>query len=293
MYMSIIDKLNNKIKKSIGPIPGSTAGAEEANVQPIVDEKPIVLSTVPTTIVTGKPDECPVCSSVFVAVATQLSVTGQDPIGLYYCMDCESFFTPFAPESEETGLPWHKHVFERNLGWTDVFLEKLAPFYKPTKIIDVGCGIGSLIHAAGLKGISGVGFDIDSESIKYGRETYGLDVRDEFWTSKYEIDMPAKGGLITCMSVLEHIKWPREFFSELIEGGRRLNSKVYISVPFFNRILWEHLAAPDDQTSPLRASMQHVTHYSDQGFVAMCEWMKVKDYKRLGGFHWPGYLITP
>lgn len=239
------------------------------------------------------PGSCPVCASRYISFAHELTTQDADPVNLFYCMDCESFSTPFAPDFVKSRLDWHADMFERNLEWSGLFLKKLSEFYTPTKIISVGCGIGPLLYRAEQEGISGIGFDVDKELVAYGKEKYSINIRNELWTSDCNIEMPNEGGLITCISFLEGLKWPRAFFGDLVKGAREHNSKLYISVPFFNRILWNHLSDPDEKKSPLRASMYCFTHFTDKGFVKMCEDYKVRTYERMSGFHWPGYLITP
>lgn len=235
--------------------------------------------------------ECPVCKSAFISLAKQIPTERAGDIDLFYCMECESFCSPFAPEHlNGPTLNHHLKVFERNQEFTYRWLQNIKDHINPRKILDIGCGIGSLLNAANRQGINGIGFDVDAEAAEYGRTNFGLNLKGEVWSSAYD----AEGvDLITCIMVLEHIKWPRPLFRELILGARKYNSMVYISVPWFNRSEWKHLLAPNDADSLLNAPYVHVTHFSDIGFIKLCNDLGVKSYYKISSAPWAGFLIEP
>lgn len=236
------------------------------------------------------PAECPVCKSRHIALAKRIDSERGGATDVYYCMECESFCSPFAAEHlNGPTLNHHLRVRERNVGYTQTLFEKLAETCRPRRVLDVGCGIGTLLHAAReAHGIDGVGFDLDEAACAYGRENFQLDLRGQAWTP--EADVPPI-ELITCIMVLEHIKWPRPVINDLLKGARKYGCPVFVSVPWFNRAWWKFLTQPVEPGSPLYEPWVHVTHFSEQGFVKVCRQLGATSVVRLGGIAWPGYLM--
>lgn len=58
--------------------------------------------------------------------------------------------------------------FETNIS----FIEKLDLLKPDCKILEIGCGIGSIVNYLTLKGFDVVGTDISSKAINYGRKKY-------------------------------------------------------------------------------------------------------------------------
>jgi SAM-dependent methyltransferase len=238
------------------------------------------------------PGECPVCRSTLLTLARRLETPRAGEVDLFYCMECESLCSPFAPTRlNGPTLNHHKRVFDRNQAFTDTFLgilRAMLPLQRSKRVLDVGCGIGSFLHGLSRHGIPGVGYDLDEEACAYGRATYGLDLRGEVWTHASGAESVQ---LITCIMVLEHLTWPRPLLFELIKGARRHACPAFISVPWFNRSWWHHLNAPLEPDSPLAQPWVHVTHFSEKGFVMACQGMGASRVERLTGGPWPGYLI--
>jgi SAM-dependent methyltransferase len=117
------------------------------------------------------PGECPVCRSPFLTLACRRQTPQVGAVDVYHCMECQSFCSPFAPEHlNGPSLNHHLKVFERNQGFTNVWLDRLQEHWRPTTILDIGCGIGSLLHAARERsGIAGIGFDLDAQACVHGK----------------------------------------------------------------------------------------------------------------------------
>jgi SAM-dependent methyltransferase len=237
------------------------------------------------------PGECPVCRSKFLSLACRRQTPQVGTVDVYHCMACQSFCSPYAPEHlNGPSLNHHLTVFERNQGFTQVWLERVQAHWRPTKILDIGCGIGSLLHAAReQQGIAGIGYDLDTESCEHGRQAFDLDLRGRAWSA--DEDTPAV-DLITCIMVLEHIKWPRPLMLQLVRAAKRFNCPVYVSVPWFNRATWPHLHGPFGPGNFLELPYVHVTHFAEQAFVDACKGMGARDFTRVSGCSWPGYLFT-
>ena len=201
-------------------------------------------------------------------------------VELYYCMECESLSSPFSPPSTNTAtqLEWHKSVLERNLDWSNVLIDNLINKGCGGPVVDIGSGIGSFLLAARERGWEGVGFDLDIEVCQYGREQFNLDLRAEIWRE----ETSPKFSILTCISVLEHIHQPRPLILEMISAARMKRAKIYLSVPFFNRIWWKMLHT--DTTAPghpFEYPHAHVTHFSYKGLELLCKQQGVESMELL------------
>jgi SAM-dependent methyltransferase len=236
------------------------------------------------------PAECPVCRSDFVALARRIETRPAGAIDLYYCMACESFCSPYAPEHlVGPTLNHHLSVLDRNIEFTQVFLPRIFEHLRPRRIVDVGCGIGTLLHAAHmLFDIAGVGFDLDAEAIAHGVQRFGLDLRAQAWTAD---SVTSDVDLITCIMVLEHVKWPRPLLNELMSGARRLGCPFFVSVPWLNRNSWPDLRDTTQPSSKFHQPWVHVTHFSETGFSQVCKELGATRLQRVSGHPWPGYLV--
>jgi len=224
------------------------------------------------------------------ALARQIKTSRAGNVDLFYCLDCESFCSPFAPDNlNGPTLNHHLRVLDRNIEFSRIFIPRLFEHIKPKRIIDVGCGIGTLLHSARIMfNIEGVGFDLDAEACSHGKERFALDLRAEPWsTSAHVVDV----DLILCVMVLEHLKWPRPLLFELISGAKKNSCPLFVAVPWFNRAMWKDLLDPTAQSSMLAQPWVHVTHFSESGFMNTCREMGAKKMIRISGHPWPGYLI--
>lgn len=214
-------------------------------------------------------------------------------VELFYCMECESFSSPFSPPvaNPPTEVNWHKTVLDRNLKWSDELLSKLSDKGVTGPMVDIGCGIGSLLEGAKRRGISGIGFDLDVEACAYGREAFGLDLRGELWSR----DKTGHFGLISCISVLEHVHQPRALITEMIQTARDYGAHAYLSVPLINRDWWRFLHT--DNLTPghmFEVPHAHVTHFSNLGMRTLLEQLGVQNVDVVSvDKGWVGYLVTP
>ena len=241
------------------------------------------------------PSNCPICASRHMAWVRTLPKKIGGSVELYYCMDCESFCSPFSAPvlNPVTQINWHKSVLDRNLSWSADLLDSLEAQGCNGPIVDIGCGIGSLLLAAKNKDWlgAGVGFDLDSDACEYGRNEFDLDLRSEIWNAEASPDF----GLITCISVLEHIHQPRKLISEMLSVAKHMGAKVYLSVPFFNRDWWRMIHTDNFSPGhPFEYPHAHVTHFSYKGMETVFAQQNVSSAEQIripGG--WIGYLIAP
>lgn len=236
------------------------------------------------------PGECPVCRSKFVALVCRRQTEKAGMIDVFYCMECHSLCSPFAPEHlNGPTLNHHLRVFDRNLDFTQQWLVRIQEHWLPNKILDIGCGIGSLLYAVReQQGIDGIGYDLDVEACAYGQQTFQLDLRGQSWSANE--DTPDV-DLISCIMVLEHIKWPRPLLLQMVRAAKKYCCPVFVSVPWFNRNVWSHLHGPFGPGNLLEAPWIHVTHFAEQAFIDTVTSMGGGDFVRISGCPWPGYIF--
>lgn len=234
------------------------------------------------------PGACPVCDGSAMTFARTFPRRIGGTVNVFYCMECESASSPFAPPNAPSDdVEWHKSVFKRNLDFADALLDAVAP---RGPLLDVGCSIGSLLLAARNRGIPGVGYDLNPWSVAYGKEAFGLDLRNELWTPSKTEDVK----FITCIMVLEHIHQPRGLLRDLIQTSLRHHAPLFLSVPFFERPQWKQLRT-DNLAEPSHFFSQphvHVTHFSRKGLERAARDFGANVVRPLTAGGWPGMLIS-
>lgn len=238
---------------------------------------------------------CVVCNSPYVLWATNLIAkenAGNLEVPLYYCMQCESFQSPTVETLPNGGgtLNWHQKVFQRNMQWSgellDYFLKKSK--VKPKYILDIGCGIGTLLLTFQKNGIEGIGFDTDINAVTYGRNKFNLKLRNELW--EHSKTLNKKIDLITCISLLEHINYPGDLIKQITASLKVHKAIAFVSVPLVNRNKWHHIKYNNIIPGP--PPNVHVTHFSDKGIVCAFQHYGAKKFEKITVGGWTGFLIS-
>lgn len=104
-------------------------------------------------------------------------------------------------------------------------------YSKKTKVLDVGCGVGSISFYLASKGIQVVGIDVSSRAIslcKKVAERIGLStvsfIRKELDTK------PEQNDIVVCGEIIEHIKDDAAFVS-LLTVKLKKNGYLFLSTP--------------------------------------------------------------
>jgi len=109
-----------------------------------------------------------------------------------------------------------------------LYLSLIERQMAPGKLLDVGCGDGSLLAVARARGWQISGYDVDSNSTKAVSERLGETTI--FAGDFLELDESQQFDAITLHQVLEHVKNPNEYLQKirrlLVEGGH-----VFVAVP--------------------------------------------------------------
>lgn len=110
-----------------------------------------------------------------------------------------------------------------------------------TKMLDIGCGTGTVCFYFAARGIDTVGIDISKNAIKLAKmnaKSLSLSSKTNFFVSDFPNDkLSGKFDLIICSEVLEHIendtKAISKVYSLLEKGG-----EVFFSVPLKTSFLY-------------------------------------------------------
>jgi SAM-dependent methyltransferase len=73
------------------------------------------------------------------------------------------------------------------------------------RLLDVGCGHGLLLDEARARGYETVGLEVSAASAAFGRNEYGLDIREQ---TLLDLDDDERFAVITLIDVLEHLSDP-------------------------------------------------------------------------------------
>jgi SAM-dependent methyltransferase len=94
-------------------------------------------------------------------------------------------------------------------------LDLVSNYAKGGRLLDIGCGHGLLLDEARKRGYETLGLEVSAAGAAFGRDTYGLDIREH---TVEELDETEQFDVITLIDVLEHLSDP----VATIERCRRL-----------------------------------------------------------------------
>lgn len=173
--------------------------------------------------------------------------------GLVRCQDCSMVFSKMVPTDEELSrhygnYPLFKFVTETTKKRYNEILDKLEPFRKTNKLIDVGCGEGFFLEQAILRGWEVYGTEYAEQYIRLCSEK-GISMKQGRLDLKnYEAH---SFDVVTSFEVLEHIQYPNEEisnFRKLVRTG----GVLYLTTPNFNSLSrfmtgpkWSIISYPD------------------------------------------------
>ena len=101
------------------------------------------------------------------------------------------------------------------------------------RILEVGCGSGSILKYFHDKGASVKGIDLSLEYLEYGKKRYGLNLEN---TNLFDLPDSQEFDLVIYSDVLEHILNPKEHLFK-IKKLLKPNGQLYIRVPGIQNLI--------------------------------------------------------
>jgi 2-polyprenyl-3-methyl-5-hydroxy-6-metoxy-1,4-benzoquinol methylase len=139
-----------------------------------------------------------------------------------------------------------------------------------TRIIDIGCGIGTWLHYAQQRGSHVFGFESSSDLVEYGIDKFGLSLSSEIFTAENPLAIKEQATLLTCVMVFQHLSDPRTLAESISAYCCEHKAKAFVSVPFFNHDKHSWLLKQDGFENSISNDVgAHVTYFSDRGIEIM------------------------
>jgi SAM-dependent methyltransferase len=143
----------------------------------------------------------------------------KNELDIVSCRNCQTLYTPYSPwySSEYFYLGYYLKPEETE---TPAFVKQrleeitagFAPYRETNRLLDIGCGAGGLLEAAGKNGWNAQGLDVSSHAAKHVREL-GFEVFEgELQAAEYP---PAHFDVVTAAELLEHVFEPRALVREV------------------------------------------------------------------------------
>ena len=178
-------------------------------------------------------NKCILCNSNSLS-----DLVGYEKAYLCKCSSCGFVFSKKIPSSEELDKFYKNYGVNNYLSPLTIkryneLLDRLEPFRKTNRILDVGCGIGYFLGEAKKRGWEVYGTELSEESAKICSDK-GISVQQvkikeaQFGTEMFDV--------ITSFEVIEHINNPQEELS-VFKSILRKGGLVYITTPNFNSLL--------------------------------------------------------
>ncbi|PHR49834.1 MAG: hypothetical protein COA32_01485 [Fluviicola sp.] len=184
---------------------------------------------------------------------------GYEKHHLVRCNSCSFVFSQAIPSSEELekcyqGYGRNDYLSPITIKRYHELLDKMEPFRKTNKILDVGCGIGYFLEVAKERGWEIYGTEFTDKAVdicerKGIKMQKGVLAVDNYKAEEFDV--------ITSFEVIEHINNPIEelnhFYQLLRKGGL-----VYVTTPNFNSVLRYRLK----ENYNVIAYPEHLSYYT-------------------------------
>jgi len=101
--------------------------------------------------------------------------------------------------------------------------------------LDIGCGVGEILSAAKKQGFDVLGLETNQMESEYARQTFGVEIKNEYVTEKTLGDYADQFGIISLFSVLEHVLSPNEILHTISKIQEKGDSLI-LEVPHYPSI---------------------------------------------------------
>ena len=131
----------------------------------------------------------------------------------------------------------HNEAYARFLAdWDPNFYAKYADALRPpdrgARVLDVGCGVGQVVHRLTEAGFEAYGVDVSEPNIRKARE---FTERCQLYDGAHLPFPDEHFAVAGALNVLEHVEQPAEFIAEIVRVTR-IGGRIVLSSPNFFRV---------------------------------------------------------
>jgi 2-polyprenyl-3-methyl-5-hydroxy-6-metoxy-1,4-benzoquinol methylase len=205
-----------------------------------------------------------------------------DNFELHRCINCTFLFTNPRPDTNEIGKYYQSDKYVSHSGKKDGFgimykiydivrnysikqkLNLIKEFNSSGNLMDLGCGLGYFLNGAVKdKTFNCTGVDVSDDTIKYVKDTFGYNVKNESELDNFESN---SFDVITQWHVLEHVHLLNERMQQL-SNLLKPDGTLFIAVPNSNswdakkyKEFWDGYDVP-----------RHLYHFNKTSFKQLME----------------------
>lgn len=188
---------------------------------------------------------------------------------LHFCCNCFSMSQrPDYKEDEKQlygDLGWH---IDRQLvifsGWENILKQIIKHHHKPQTLLEVGCGIGTILQVGTNLGLSCSGIEPNQLAVAHARKRYPMEIIEGYFTQD-TIRQHLHGktfDIVVVSSVLEHLLEPSAFINDLFSVAHP-GSLIYIDIPSTNTLKYIFsVLFPYSKKSIFLDNDVHINHFS-------------------------------
>jgi 2-polyprenyl-3-methyl-5-hydroxy-6-metoxy-1,4-benzoquinol methylase len=225
-------------------------------------------------------DACPLCKSSAIKelaranCSTHTVYNDQVPPVMVWmsCDECGHVFTDGYFSAEALAVIFSKTNENQKLGHdleaqrfaSATIVEKVLPYAKEGKWLDVGFGNGSLLFTAEEYGFTPVGLDLRTPNVvairRLGIEAYAVALSDLQHSDAYSV--------ISMCDVLEHMPFPADGLAAAHRLLKR-DGVLFLSMPNMDSILWKVLTA--NKANPYWSELEHYHNFGRKRLIRLLE----------------------
>ena len=192
---------------------------------------------------------------------------------MYMCRQCESMSIDheavrrhYPHSNSRDAIEFHKRIRSRNEAWSATLLDEIAArsgrALAGRTVIDIGCGIGTLLGVAAGRGAHAVGYEVDPLALAEARLDARLEIHDELFDRN---SSATRGSLVCCIAVLEHLYRPIELLGEIAAHALSTRSDAFVFVPTLPAQWHPFLeASVHAKGNPFFDNEEHISHFTDK-----------------------------